>query len=472
MSAFAVKHIAVLGGNVEAYCFAALLKTELGDAVDIQMEPSATQDIGPISALILEGQSEFHARLELDDADLLMHCDGQFGLGTLWRGWLGDDSEAMIAGSENLPHFNGVAFHQLMHRAAKARGEQQKMYDLLSVFQLPAAAAVTGKFTHPAADPQSPRSMLKHRLHVDARLYAKLLRSIAIEKGVTEVWGPEGDIVIDCRVSDEVDTAKPFDCMISAVLPLQNANLPYDSVTAGPETILWQIATAHGETATLLYNSSSLSHAEAKALLKTITDVDDIDCSPPMLIANKPIKASWSDVRIAVGPALGSFGPLQSLDMLVTHRAVIRLAALIPVSQDWSLERSEYNRLLSLDLLQADDIASLPLVLNKRTENIWRMVASCSQPNLALRIKQFESRGRIVTFDHELLSEQEWVDRFGAFGVRPARYDPLANLIDMSRTGQMFDKMADVFSKTVAQMPMLEAYRTKYLEAYTAHKKE
>ncbi len=69
-----------------------------------------------------------------------------------------------------------------------------------------------------------------------------------------------------------------------------------------------------------------------------------------------------------------------------------------------------------------------------------------------------------------LAKAPEWVDRFCAFGVQPSRYDPLTDLIDMNRTGQMLDKMAGIFGETVIQMPSVSAYRGKYLEAFAAHK--
>jgi tryptophan 7-halogenase len=471
VSDFAVKHIAILGGNIAAFCYAALLKSELGDAVEIQMEPPVRENPGIAPGLVLEGQSAFHGFLGLDDGDLLLQCDAQFGLGTMWRGWLWDGHEAMLAGSENLPNLNGVAFHQLMLRAATGRGEPKKMRALLEVFQLPSGAARLGKFTHPAADPESPRSMLRHQLQVDAALYTKMIRMLALDKGVLELWGPEGDLIIDCRPTSDTQTAFPFDVMISGVGHNGHNDEPYASTTAVPEGIFWRMPTATNTVATLVYSSEVIDTDRASAILRNTLNDNDAVISNPVSIGIEPSPQCWIDDTIIAGPRMGSFGPLQSLDIAIIHRAAIRLAELIPVSTDWSLERSEYNRLLALDLAQANDIASLPFTLNQRSEPIWKKIAALPKPDtLALRIAQFESRGRVVTFDNELLTEQEWVDRFCAFGVQPSRYDPLTDLIDMNRTGQMLDKMAGIFGETVVQMPSVSAYRGKYLEAFAAHK--
>ena len=73
--------------------------------------------------------------------------------------------------------------------------------------------------------------------------------------------------------------------------------------------------------------------------------------------------------------------------------------------------------------------------------------------SLRIRMEQFRSRGRLVTFEGEIFDEQSWIDLMIGFGVIPDRIDPMARSLDMAAMSRRLKNLTGAFDQALASMP-------------------
>jgi len=102
---------------------------------------------------------------------------------------------------------------------------------------------------------------------------------------------------------------------------------------------------------------------------------------------------------------------------------------------------------------QIGDYMRLPFVLNQRTDVAWSAMREQPLPeSLAIRLDQFRSRGRLVTFEGEIWDEQSWIDLLIGFGVVPERHDPMARSLDMAIMARRLKKLTGAFDQALASL--------------------
>lgn len=360
--------VLIVGQGVDAWMTAAVLATAGRGVLEVLVAETAPPAEGPLVALpALRG---LHARLGLPDIGkpllALRHGPAVEPFG---------DTGAAL---------EGLAFHHYWLRAGQ--GEP------LEAWSLAAQAAARGRFAPRAADPRSPLSTLDHGLLLDAAVYAKALKAMALKAGAAQVEDrPKADLVVDA--SGETGDAAGEDW--SAWLPVGARLSGVDGAVA------------------------SFAH---DAPLK----------------AGRRVRAVEDGV-VAVGAALARLGAADGGDLHLLQTTVSRLVALLPTSP---AAIAEFNRLTALALDRARDMAILR----------WG-VLDAPPPELAWKIGQFASRGRVVMYDEETWPEGSWVHAFLARGIVPRRWDPLAERMPLERTREMLGRMRQVLEQTAEGMP-------------------
>ena len=114
-------------------------------------------------------------------------------------------------------------------------------------------------------------------------------------------------------------------------------------------------------------------------------------------------------------------------DLHLLQTAVSRLVALYPSTP---AAAAEFNRLTALAAERARDMAIVR----------WGAL-DAPPPELAWKLAQFESRGRIVTYDEETWPEQAWTHAMLARGIAPKRWDPLADRAPLESMREMLGRM-------------------------------
>ncbi|MET3667914.1 tryptophan 7-halogenase [Caulobacter sp. 1776] len=260
----------------------------------------------------------------------------------------------------------------------------------LAAWSLNAQAAARGRFAPRSPDPRSPLSTLDHGLLLDAKAYADTLKAVALQAGATQVEGrPDADLVVDA--SGQADDWIDW-----------SAWLPTGARLTGVE----------GLVATFAHDAPLKAGRRAQAVTGNV---------------------------VAIGAALGAIGAADGGDLHLLQTTVSRLVALLPTTP---AAITEFNRLTAAALDRARDMAILR----------WG-VLDAPPEELAWKLAQFESRGRVVMYDEETWPEGAWVHALLARGIVPKRWDPLVERMPIARTREMLARMRAMMERTAEGMP-------------------
>lgn len=471
--------IVILGGPLQIWSAAVLLSREISR--DVSLTLLETEDPAAAPVLSFDSDIAFHHRADISELELVAQCDGNLSLGQLYSGWRGEGTDFFDAPAGTLPALKTIAIHHHLLRAATARGEPAKLPELAAAFRFPALAAMNGKFTYESNDPQSPRSMLRPIIHVDARAYTDLLRRKAEEArdirhvdatgeieqtedsagGTQALLLPDGekieaDLFVDMRAQAITD---PDPDIVSA--------FPFDRVVVESAEGTGQFTQIEALDFGVSYSVPLRTHI-AKLLFFNAADLGK--AGEPMSAGAREAKidanfsrAPWRHNMVRIGPAAGSLGPLHDHDAALLHYQLLRLVEMLPAStDDMAIEASEFNQLCAINYQQHSDFIALPFVLNGLAGEFWDTVRTMKvSPNLDIRMEQFASRGRFVTFDGEVYDEQRWIDMMIGFGMVPQRFDPMLEGANMEKAGQALGRMVDAFRQTIGAMPSHADYMNK-----------
>ncbi|WP_454714463.1 tryptophan 7-halogenase [Caulobacter segnis] len=260
----------------------------------------------------------------------------------------------------------------------------------LEAWSLNAQAAARGRFAMRSQDPRSPLSTLDHGLLLDAAEYAETLKAVALKAGAMLTdKRPDADLVVDA--SGEASDWIDWSAWLPAGARLTNVE---------------------NRIATFAHDAPLKAGRRAQAVTRNV---------------------------VAIGGALASIGAADGGDLHLLQTTVSRLAALLPTGR---AAVAEFNRLTALAVERARDMAILR----------WGDLSNPPE-ELAWKIAQFESRGRVVSYDEETWPEQAWVHALLARGITPKRWDPLVERAPLAQTREMLGRMKAVLEQTAEAMP-------------------
>ena len=81
-----------------------------------------------------------------------------------------------------------------------------------------------------------------------------------------------------------------------------------------------------------------------------------------------------------------------------------------------------------------------------------------SAPSLARKAEQFVSRGRPVTYDDELYSEQDWIAAFIGAGFLPERVSPLALAAPLEAVERNYEGLRKAIAQAASRLPDQQQY--------------
>ena len=428
---------------------------------------------------------DFHLLLGLSEPDLMFNSDAVFSYGTHYQQWGRSQRDWVQCFHLPLPVQESVQFHQSMLRA----GIQN-----LEPYLVSAQAARRGVFAHPPQDPKIPLSRAEYGYQVSSDKYLEVLSSIINNATSEKIVQIETDSVTVCageqciesihlnngdRVEADwfIDCSGPNASLLSklstkfiskrqvsfASSNINDADIDADIKNKSTRTITaygfgWQSETTlRGKVSKLTF----FSEGDENAALKKHGKYDFLDN-----VQLGSFEQAWSKNCVAIGQAASMIEPLTLAPMILLQRDIERLLELIPLSEDNTIERKEFNRRFALDyehaclfndaFYQCDDH---PDVL------FWQQAQGLTvSEKLQIKLTQFESRAMISMFDLEPFNEEDWLILHFGMQRKPARYSRFAERHSNDQLLNWFASIERDISAIVNKMPPSVRYVSKMLD--------
>ncbi|MFN3945828.1 MAG: tryptophan halogenase family protein [Allosphingosinicella sp.] len=490
------REIVIVGaGAAGAMAGAALARTLPRGRYSIRIVSTA-DDADPFdcAAASLPALSAFHDRIGIDEDALLAEAGGAFSLGTAFTGWSTPGRTYFLPFGDTGAPLGSVAFHHLAARL-RAAGRPVRLAD----HSLAAITAQAGRFARPAGDPRSPLSTLAYGLHLPRAAYARFLIARALGDGA-ELTGARfagaelaadgriaavrldsgervaGDLFLDCSgpagllIGGALGTGfeswrrwLPCTRTLELIAQATTPPAPYAHVEAlsggWRRTVPLRERTGH-----LLAWSGEMDAPMAAELRR---GAGRIVAERETAIEPGRRAAPWTRNCIALGAAAAVLEPLGGIGLHLVHSALARLVSLFPRDGDAPLEAAEYNRQTIEEMERARDFVILRYKTNGRVgEPLWDQCRAMDVPEpLARKIVLYQSRGRVPMYDGETFDRPDWIATLDEHGVRPRRYDPLADAIPAVQVERHVARLRELILGAVATLPSHADYLRRHVGA-------
>lgn len=493
MNKQAVKHIVIAGGGTAGWMSACALVSQLGHHVKVTLVES--EEIGTVGVgeATIPTMQTFHLLLQLDEAEFMRDTHATFKLGIQFENWGAIGDRYFHSFGETGRDFWAGQFQHFWLRE-KAQGGQYGYGD----YSAEGLAAKAGKF----AITKNPR--LGFAYHLDAGLYAKYLRRVSEQRGVTRVEGTiekvqlnantgdieslrlksgeviQGDLFVDCTGfrgllieqalhTGYEDWSHYFFCdRAIAVQSEADTELPpYTRSIAHPFGWQWRIPLQHRVGNGLVYSSKYLSDDAARQLL--LENIIGKTINEPRVIGFKPGRRlkTWNKNCVAIGLASGFIEPLESTSIHLISSSIIRLMRMLPLEEINTVDVDEFNRQSLVELECIRDFILLHYKAGSREDTeFWQYCRHMEVPqSLATRMAIYRSSGRIYWSPDELFTVNSWNQVMLGQGIEPRSYHPAADNMPAQDFSRYMQGYRDTVAGFVDKMPSHREFITHYCPA-------
>ncbi|UQV19485.1 tryptophan 7-halogenase [Brevundimonas albigilva] len=430
----------------------------------------------------------FNRMLGLDEDDFVRKTKGSFKLGIQFVDWGRKGQTYFHPFGPFGVDMEGVSFHAFWLRLAQA-GAPHPITD----YSLQAVAAEDDRFMRAVdAGPKSPLSKIAYAFHFDAGLYARFLRQFAEARGVRRQEGKivrvdqratdgfieavalesgeriEGELFIDCSgfrgllieqtlKAGYEDWSHWLPCDRAVAAPCESAPVltPYTRSTARDAGWQWRIPLQHRTGNGHVYSSRYISDDEAAGVL--LSNLDGRPLADPRFLrfVTGRRKQAWVKNCVALGLASGFIEPLESTSIHLIQSGVAKLLQMFPDRTFPQADIDRFNRATRLEMEQVRDFIILHYNLSERDDTtFWRHCRDMDVPEtLKEKYRLFETTGRIFRENDELFNDTSWFAVMIGQGMRPKRFDPVAEVLSLDETQRRLAEVRRVMRTCADQMP-------------------
>lgn len=402
---------------------------------------------------------DFLRSLGLEEPTLFMRSSTSFSLGTKYANW-GGLQPWIQCHQQPFPLLLGVPMRHHLTRQKRP---------LASVL-VGAQTAELGRFAHPPEDPNVPLSRAEYGYQFSVTEWTALLEGslrqqsvkmidaeackIARDGGKIQSIIPDNgaaisaDLYIDCtgqqrRSRDAGNHAlldeKPVRFSVTRT-PHQTLGAAYRQIVANDQG--WTATTAlqdREETFTI----EGATDGESQVHLGRLSD-------------------AWVENCVSIGHAAGMLEPLTPAPMMLLQRDIERLLELIPVTDDMTAERREFNRRFANDFDHAKMFQDAFFhTEHLPTASYWQTSkAQAQDPRLTRKLQQYENRGVLVRYDLEPFNDEDWTILHAGLGRIPRQYDLQTDSIPRQESVAQLDALQRSIAAMVPKVPPHHLYVT------------
>ncbi|WP_187388457.1 tryptophan halogenase family protein [Xanthomonas albilineans] len=487
-----IRKVVIAGGGTAGWIAGCALAHQFRDLLEITLIES--EQIGTIGVgeATLPPLRQFHRFVQIDEQEFLRAVAGTFKLSISFEHWGQAGERYMhpfgITGQSTLV----CAFHHFWLEAQR-RGLHSELGD----YCLESVAARADRFAREAPSP------LNYAYHLDAGLYARLLRAHAERHGLRRVEGkicqvrqhPEngaitalqledgqlidGDLFIDCTgfrgllIEQTLHSGYedwshwlPCDRAVAVQAEAVAPPVPYTRTIAHAAGWRWQIPLQHRVGCGLVYSSAHLSDEAARAQL--LREVAAPTLKEPSLVPFRTgrRRKTWNKNVIALGLASGFIEPLESTSIHLTITAVMRLLALFPSDGITPSLEALYNAASRAEMEHVRDFVILHYHATRREEPMWRACREMPLPaSLQQRLDAWRARAHVWQDTDALFRGDSWAYVLLGQGVMPNAHHPLAHALPDQELQRFLAAIRAPIERSVAQMPSQAQFIAQYCKA-------
>lgn len=497
-SARRIRRIAVVGGGTAGWMAAAALARALkGSDCALHLIESAEIGTVGVGEATIPPILDFLSFLGVDLDDFVRHTQATYKLGVKFRDWRRAGHEYWHPFGVLGATLNRRPFH---HYWGKARA--QGLEPDVARLNICAALGEAGRFAYPAPSDQV-LSGVRYALHFDAGLVARYLRAYAEHMGVVRlertVTGatlrPDGfldelvfadgsrhgaDLYIDCSgfggllIEQTLETGwidwthlLPCDRAVALQTRYDAEPEPYTLSAAMDAGWRWRIPLQHRAGNGYVYSSAHLADEAALKALMQAAGGPGVSEPRMLRFATGRRRAFWSRNCVALGLASGFLEPLESTSLHLVVSALYNLIDHFPDLDFDPTNIASYNDQLIREFETVRDFIILHYAPTERGDTpFWRDCRAIDIPDsLQEKIATYLGTGRIFTHSQDVFTPTSWFYIFEGMGFEPKGWDPIVDVADFDRVGQVFREIAAGVGAAVGQArPMRAALETTLAE--------
>lgn len=482
--------IVIAGGGTAGWLAASAIARQLGSVFDITLVESSEIGTVGVGEATIPPMKTFHQFVGINEQEFMQATHATFKLGIEFENW-------KKVGEKYFHSFGETGKNTLITEFLHfwLRGKEIGAAGDFGDYCLEFKAAMKNKI----GDQQ--QITMNHAFHLDAGLYAKYLKNIAVKHGVKHYDGKiasvnqehtsgyitslkmtsgdviEGDFFVDCTGFKGMLIEQTLHCGYedwSHWLPCDSAvavqtksvgdAVPYTRSIAHHAGWRWQIPLQHRVGNGLVYCSLYMSDEEATA--KLLEEVEGELITEPRVIKFQTgrRRKNWHKNCVAIGLSSGFLEPLESTSIHLIMTAITRLLQLGSFKNIPQSVIDEYNIQAKSEIEKIRDFIILHYKVTERDDSpFWRYCKNMEIPKeLAQRIALFKETGKSYQSEGELFRLDSWTQVMLGQGLMPEQYHPIANTFKDEQLTQFLKQIEGGISRLVDDMPTHQLFVDKY----------
>jgi len=495
MSGAKVQNVVIVGGGTAGWTAATAIAKLIGVNLNVVLvESDAIGTVGVGEATIPPFRTQ-HRLLKIDEADFLSKVQGTIKLGIQFENWrnVGHDYIHSFGVTGQGCWAAGFQHFWLKAKALGFAGD----YGQYAPELMAAKANRFGLLQENA---------LSYAYHIDATSYARYLRQIAEQDGVTRVEGKivdvrqtesgdisevvlesghvvKGDLFIDCSgfVSLLMDKTLgtefedwthwlPCDRAVAVQTTSAGELIPYTRSIARESGWQWRIPLQTRVGNGLVYCSEFMSDDEARDTLLGNLDGELITEPRVLRFRTGQRVKHWNKNCVALGLAAGFLEPLESTSIHLIQRGVIRLLQMFPYGGINESEREEFNQQMDTEFRFIRDFIIMHYHVTERTDTeFWRRCREMDIPeSLQHRLDLFRDTGGVFEAERDIFRENSWVQVMLGQGIEPQSYHTIVDMMDEQELRQFMQFQRQKIDHVLKQLPTHQEFINRYCPAPSA----
>jgi tryptophan halogenase len=504
-----LSRVVVIGRDADLWlCVNAISRALGGVGVSVVAIELSTRLTPSHVSATLPPLEALHAKLEIKETSLIRATAGSFSFGqNIVSTSSGSDSGGPACGrSPNFFHAWG-AYGAPIDRGAFfpcwLKATRHGLNLSLQNFCLTAVAAQNGRMLLPD-EATSAFGRTDYGYHMQTMAYAGFLKSISAKLGVKiyearnvvverEESGSiaaliidgslrvEGQLFVDATGNDAIlighSLGVPWECwrqyfsvdrVLTARAPAFTSIPPFAEIRT--VRVGWtalhpnQVSTGvvHAYSNGLLSDEAALESATAASGVK-LADISFHSMNPGIR------SRVWEGNCVAMGASACSFDPIHDVEAHALQLGIVHLLSLFPVTEQFTAERAEYNRIMRSHNERMRDFQCAFYALSPFQGEFWQQARDQAVPQpLAHKIATFRAHGDIAPMEDETFLPDSWHAIFTGLGVVPESWPPAIDRISPDRLREEFRRMLELIKGKVLEQPTHDRYLDSLCRSSTA----